>query len=449
MHSFDSRAERTLELAIDYVRNRLAQEPIPLDHSATLAELLVAAPGLIGEDPVDPEIVFEQYESVIAKAVISADSERFLSFIPSAPTKASCLFDMVVSASALNGTSWLESAGAIYAENQALRVIADQAGFGPDAGGCFVSGGSAGNLSALTVARDVARARRGDRARMRILASAEAHSSIKNTASILDCDIVPVPIWHGRLEGDALRAAAAADSDPDTICAVVATAGTTNAGIIDDLAGAAEVAHRYGWWFHVDAAYGGAGLFAPSVRHRFTGIEQADSMIVDPHKWLFSPLDCAALIYAHPNKAKAVHTQDASYLDSIRVNDAEWNPTDFAYHLSRRARGLATWFSMAVYGLAAYRDAVESSLKTAAQIADRIENSPHLDLICRPDLSIVMFRRRGWSEAEYQDWSMRQLEAGTAFAMPSQWEGEPMMRFAIVNPRTTLAMLDEILDTLG
>ena len=114
----------------------------------------------------------------------------------------------------------------------------------------------------------------------------------------------------------------------------------------------------------------GAALFAPSVRDKFAGFERADSFIVDPHKWLFAPFDCAALLYRQPNLAKAVHTQDASYLDVLHSeNPEEWNPSDYAYHLTRRARGLPLWFSMAVYGLDAYRDAVEAGLAIAQSAA--------------------------------------------------------------------------------
>src|SRR6202035_3906382 len=116
---------------------------------------------------------------------------------------------------------------------------------------------------------------------------------------------------------------------------------TTNAGIIDELAGVGAVADARQLWLHVDGAYGGAALFTPSARGRFAGIERADSFVVDPHKWLFAPFDCAALIYRHPNLARAVHTQDASYLDVLHTDAPdEWNPSDYAYHLTRRARGL-------------------------------------------------------------------------------------------------------------
>ena len=145
-----------------------------------------------------------------------------------------------------------------------------------------------------------------------------------------------------------------ARTDPgvlDDVVAVVCTSGTTNAGIIDDLDGVGALAEERGWWFHVDGAYGGAGVLVPSLKPKYAGIERADSFIVDPHKWMFTPFDCCALIYKRPELARRTHTQDASYLDVIRDQGGEWNPTDYAYHLTRRARGLPLWFSLAVNGV--------------------------------------------------------------------------------------------------
>ena len=232
---------------------------------------------------------------------------------------------------------------------------------------------------------------------------------------------------------------------------MVATAGTTNAGIVDDLDGVADVAEEHALWFHIDGAYGGAAaLFAPSVRERFAGFGRADSFIVDPHKWLFAPFDCAALIYRRPNLAKAVHTQDAQYLEVLHTeNPEEWNPSDYAYHLTRRARGLPLWFSMAVNGLDAYRDAVEAGLTIALRAADRITASPHAELVREPGLSIVLFRRPGWDKADYEAWSARLLHDQIAFVTPTTWEGETVARFAFLHPDTTVEMIDEILDSMA
>jgi glutamate/tyrosine decarboxylase-like PLP-dependent enzyme len=358
------------------------------------------------------------------------------------------LFDMVVSASSLSGISWLEAAGAVYAENQALRFLADAAGLPAGAGGCFVSGGSAANLSALVVARETARRERPAVPKWRFAVGDQSHSSITNTARILDVDLLPVPSGPDeRLTGDALRRALDADGDPASVCAVVATAGTTNAGIVDDLASIGPVCDDLGAWIHVDGAYGAAALLAPSARSRFDGIERADSLVVDPHKWLFAPFDCAALLYREPARAKAVHAQDASYLDVIHEDESEWNPTDYAYHLTRRARGLPLWFSLAVHGTDAYRDAIETVLATTRSVAARIRELPHLELVRDPDLSIVLFRRLGWSPDDYAEWSRRLLDDQIAFVTPTRWHGETVARFALLHPDTTIDVIEEILAT--
>ncbi len=190
----------------------------------------------------------------------------------------------------------------------------------------------------------------------------------------------------------------------------------------------------------------GAALLASSVRHKFDGIEAANSLVIDPHKWLFAPFDCAALLYRDPDLARAVHTQDASYLDVIH-DDREWNPSDYAYQLTRRARGLPLWFSLAVHGSDAYGAAIERVLETARAAAARITTLPHLRLVRAPELSIVLFTRDGWSRADYDAWSARLLEQQIAFVTPSSWYGEPVARLAFLNPETTLDIVDEILAT--
>ena len=442
------------ELVFDYCRRRLALDPVPLDYGGNAAPSPAVLDGLIGPKPTDPEAVLSVFARELAPAIVSADSPRFLSFIPAVPTKASLLFDMIVSCSSLQGTSWLEAAGAVLAENQALRVLADLAGMPGSAGGCFVSGGSMGNLSALLVARDTGARRSGTTGPPRIAVSDEAHSSVAKALHVIGAEAFLVPHEDHRLTGAALERALSEADDPSVV-GVVATAGTTNAGIVDDLAGVAEVAGRRGLWFHVDAAYGGAALFAPSARGRFAGIEHADSMVVDPHKWLYAPFDCAALLYRNPALARAVHSQKAEYLEAFHdpagtgSPTGPFNPSDYAFHLTRRARGLPLWFSLAVYGTDAYRDAIEQVLANTRAAARLIEASPHTELVREPELSIVLFRRPGWDRARYDAWSAELLADQIGFVVPTSWEGEPVGRFAFLHPHTTIEMVDEILDTLA
>jgi aromatic-L-amino-acid/L-tryptophan decarboxylase len=450
MHSVDATTERMIRSVLAYAENRLRLDPVPLDEGARDPAVLdVVTGGLLGDDGHDPDQVLGAWASMLAPAVISADSPRFLGFIPAAPTKASLLFDMLVSCASIQGISWLEAAGAIHAENQVLRLIADRAGLPESAGGCFVSGGSAGNLSALVVAREVAKRKAQTGRRWRVAVGADAHSSIVNTMRILELDPLTVHTDDHRVTGAALRAAIESDGDPSSIAAVVATSGTTNAGIIDDLAGVSAVARELGAWFHVDGAYGGAGLFAPSVRAKYDGIEHADSFVVDPHKWLFAPFDCAALLYRDPSIARSVHKQDASYLDVIHSAPGEWNPTDYAYHLTRRARGLPLWFSLAVHGVRAYTEAIETAIQLARQAAAEIESRDYLELIREPELGVVLFRRLGWSPDQYAKWADRLLHDQVAFIPPTAWEGETIARFAFLHPQTPMDLVREILDRMA
>ncbi|MEO6821647.1 MAG: pyridoxal-dependent decarboxylase, partial [Candidatus Nanopelagicales bacterium] len=246
-------------VVLKYVRERVALPEAPLDLPGDTAQITALLDGLVTTTGTDPATIMRLYEDHLSKTVLSADSPRFFAFIPAAPTKAALLFDMVVSASSLQGISWLEAAGAVAAENQVLRWIADAAGLPESAGGTFVSGGSAGNLSALVVARDEGRHRlvrnHGEAARakrLRIAVSDQVHSSVRNTFHILDVDPFVIDMHEHRLTGQALRAALDNDPEPETIVAVVATSGTTNAGIVDDLRGVGEAAHDLGLWFHVD-----------------------------------------------------------------------------------------------------------------------------------------------------------------------------------------------------
>jgi len=450
MHQVDQTTDQMVRSVLAYAENRLRMDPVPLDRGTRSAtELYGLLDGVIRDQGRAPDEVLGIYSSVIAPSIISADSPRFLGFIPAAPTKASLLFDMLISCASIQGISWLEASGAIAAENTVLRLIADEAGLPESAGGCFVSGGSAGNLSALAVARETAKHRAGPAAegrRWRVVVGSDAHSSIVNTLKLLEMDALVVDTPDHRVTAAAVAAALDAAGDVSDVAAVVCTSGTTNAGIVDDLAGVGAIARERGWWFHVDGAYGGSGIFARSVRDKYAGLELADSFILDPHKWLFTPFDCCALIYREPELARATHTQDASYLDVIHTSDGEWNPTDYAYHLTRRARGLPLWFSLAVNGVDAYRGAIEVALQLARDTAEQIKASDHLELIREPDLGVVLFRRVGWEAADYDAWAQALHDDQVAFIPPSKWEGETIGRFAFLHPHTPPELVQEVLD---
>jgi glutamate/tyrosine decarboxylase-like PLP-dependent enzyme len=448
IHAFNSEVESLAKEILAYSLLRLKDDP-PLDGPRTAEDLFQEVGNTITAKGLGGHEALEVFTNVLAKACISTDHPRNLAFIPSAPTEYSNLFDLVVGASSLYGGSWQEGAGAVFAENQALRWIADLAGLPQSAGGVFVQGGTIGNLSALVVARAAARKKYPETSRWAIACSAEAHSSIASAAQIMDVELLKIePGADRKMHGDALGAAIDQlhSTTQTRVFAVVATGGTTNLGIIDDLATIAEVTHARDIWFHVDGAYGLAALCAPSVRAKFNGVEKADSLIVDPHKWLFAPFDACALIYRNPDLAKEVHTQHASYLETL--HDDTWSPADYAIHLTRRVRGLPFWFSLAAHGTDAYTVAMEETLTVARDAAELVRQHPNLDLIHEPELSIVAFTREGWAASDYQKWSDKLLDDQIGFIPPSSDKGQSILRFAIVNPWTKITDISMILDTL-
>ena len=448
MHEFTPAVEELAAEILKYSLERLKDDP-PLDGPRSAEDLFnevgntITAKGLGGHEAL------AVFTNVLAKACISTDHPRNLAFIPSAPSEYANLFDLVVGASALYGGSWQEGAGAVFAENQAIQWLIDLAGLPESAGGVFVQGGTIGNLSALVVARAEARKKHGNPERWVIDCSEEAHSSIVSAANVMDVDVLKVAVdKDGRLQGSTV--AEAIDqlhlNSKNRVFAVVATSGTTNLGIIDDLKGISTAAHDRDIWFHVDGAYGLAALCAPSVRSMFDGVEEADSFIVDPHKWLFAPFDACALVYRNPDLAKQAHSQHASYLDTLK--DDNWSPSDYAIHLTRRTRGLPFWFSLAAYGTDAYTEAMEQTLTVAKQAADLVRNHPNLQLLFEPELSIVAFTRNGWSASDYQQWSDQLLADQIGFIPPSSHHGQPILRFAIVNPWTKISDISMILERL-
>jgi glutamate/tyrosine decarboxylase-like PLP-dependent enzyme len=452
MHEVNEDSIKLREEVFAYARKRLEYDPAPLDGPQSPAWLKENAGQTISESGIGGHKALEIFSEILAPATISTDHPNYLSFIPSAPTEASKLFDLIVSASAIYGGSWMEGAGAVYAENEVLAWLASEVGLPETAGGVFVQGGTLGNLSALVAARHSAAKKRTEAGiaqptKWKFICSAEAHSSLKSAAAVMDVEIIKAQVdANGHLRGDSV--AAALSEAGDGVFAIVATAGTTNFGIVDKLDEIAAVANENKIWFHVDGAYGLAGILSPESRHLFAGVEKADSFIVDPHKWLFAPFDACALIYREPKLGHDAHTQHGEYLDTL-TDSGDWNPSDYAYNLTRRPRGLPLWFSLATHGVAAYREGVRKNISLARQIADEIKRRPDLELVREPELSVVVFTKQGWDLAKYDAWSAKLLARGEAFVVPSSHLGKPNARFAIVNPRTDLNALIAILDSMN
>jgi len=456
MHKIDIELiEMTMDV-MKYAIDRISHTKQKVGKPQKAEELKALVGETVTPKGIGGEYAFNLWKQHLAKANVPVDHPRNLAFVPAAPTRAAIMFDLVTSASSIHGAYWMEGAGGIFCENEAMEWIVSLTGLPKGAFGVFTSGGTAANLSAIVTARE--HWREDDtykREKGLIITSIGAHSSIKAMAKVADVDILLVDSEE-KLTGKDLRKTI--DNlnfhQRKRLFAVVATGGTTNAGIIDDLEGIAEVCDTEKIWFHVDAAYGGGALVADSVRHLFNGIERADSITIDPHKWMFSPYDCGAVIYRRPEFAKKAHSQQGSYLDIFKDEGAHgFNPTDYQIQLTRRVRGLPLWFSLATHGTDRYKEAVERGIELAQIAGKMIEENPNVELVREPSLSCVLFRRKGWQPEEYTQWTYENHDKGFALVTPTKWKRgdvfETVSRFCFINPDTTEEDIKMILDTMA
>ncbi len=458
MHALDI---ETVEMTFDimkYAINRISNTEPELGHPKKETDLMEMVGETITKEGIGGEEAFELFRDVLAKATVPVDHPRHLAFVPAAPTRAAILFDLVTSAASVHGAYWMTGAGGIFCENQAMKWLVSLTGLPENAFGVFTSGGTAANLSAMITAREYWREQNEENKAYKglIITSSGAHSSIKSMASVIDADIILVDDDdEDKLTGEWLQKKInqLSFTDRKRLFAVVATGGTTNAGIIDNLETVADVCEKEKLWFHVDAAYGGGALAAPSVRHLFNGIERADSITIDPHKWLFSPYDCGAIIYKNIELAKNAHSQKGAYLDIFKDEGAQgFNPADYQIQLTRRLRGLPLWFSLAMHGTEKYAQAIERGLELAQIAAEKIKASDYLELIREPGLSCVLFKRKGWQPDDYIDWTYTNHQAGFALVTPTKWtkngHSETAARFCFINPDTNEKDIEEILATM-
>lgn len=457
MHNVDiDLVEMSLDV-IKYAIGRISERDPVLGFPKSAEELEELVGETITPKGIGGEKAFALFRDVLVKASVPIDHPRHLAFVPASPTRAAVMFDLVTSATSVHGAFWLEGAGCIFAENQAMEWLVSLTGMPEGAFGVFTSGGTEANLSAIVSAREHWRSLDKSREVQRgiIITSNGAHSSIAAMAKVIDADVIFVET-EDRLEGVHVREAIAKMTPDDRArtFAVIATGGTTNAGIIDDLEGISAVCGDERLWFHVDAAYGGAALAVRSVRHLFNGIEHADSVTIDPHKWLFSPYDCGAIIYRDPELAKNAHSQEGSYLDIFSDPAASgFNPSDYQIQLTRRVRGLPLWFSLATHGTVRYEQAIERGIELARIAGRLIDDRGYTELVRDPSLSCVLFRRIGWTSDEYRSWTYENHRSGYALVAPTKRRNslgsETIARLCFINPDTTEDDISGILDTMA
>lgn len=465
MHRYDAETDRLARAIIDEALARVRLDPPPLDGPRSSAELSRVAGRTITEEGIGGDEALRVFRDVLAPACISVDHPRFLAFVPAAPTEASILFDLLVGASSLFGGTWLESAGAVHAENEALAFLVRESGMPESSGGVFVQGATIGNMSALVAARHRARTTRSEiPARWAIVTGEETHSSVASSAAVMDVDVIVVPSVDRRLRADRAteHLATLEPETTDGIFAVVATSGSTNLGLLDDLDGLADLAESLGAWFHVDGAYGLPGILDPRVADRYDGLDLADSIIVDPHKWLGAPVGVAATFVRDRSILHRAFTQGpADYLegsfaapDDVQTSlDHMGVPYDnFGVELSAPARGVQVWSILREEGIEGVAARVAADNDAAGRVARFADDHPRLESLTDPELSIACIRYRvpGVDDLDaLNEAILRRLVRTTRF-LPSATvvDGAYAIRPCFINVRRADADVDAFLETV-
>jgi len=385
-------------------------------------------------------------------------SPRFFGYVLGSGEPVAAVGDLLASVLNQNVTAWRSAPAAVTIERVVVRWLAESLGCSGFVGS-LTGGGSSANLMALAMARE-AREQSGDpgaRPQGVVYASSEVHMSIPKAVGLLGLGhhaLRTVPVDEAfRMQVDALERAVLADvAAGRRPIAVVASAGTVNTGAVDPLHAIAAVAHRHGLWVHVDGAYG--ALAALAVPEAFAGMELADSISLDAHKWLYQPLDCGCLLYRDASAARSAFSHTGDYTRSLLEDPVErFSFFEESLELSRRFRALKIWLSLRYHGLNAFRDSIRTDLQLARRLAAAIDARPELERLAPVSLSAVCFRHRGHGEradAEVdrfnQDLLLRVIRRGRVYLSNATLRGRFALRACILNHRSSPADVDAVVD---
>lgn len=424
----------------------LAGAPIPPQEArASVWERLSEPLPRGGRDPVE---VFERAFRDVLAAAAPTGHPRFFGFIPSPSNFVAVLADALAAGFNPFLGNFMEAPGPHVLEEVTLGWFQEACGLPASAGGLFTSGGSMANLTGLAAAREA-------RGPGRVYVSDQTHGSVAKAVRLLGLGepVVVASDDRFQLRVDALREALSADRDRPRM-AVVATAGTTNTGAVDPLPAVAELCAAEGVWLHVDGAYGGAAVFAGGSADRVAGIERADSLSLDPHKWLFTPYECGCALVRERGHLRRAFDARADYLSDVRGDDdAQVDFQDVGFQLTRSFRALKVWATFQVFGAEAIAAAIEKGVANAERMGRWLEARPGWALAAPPSLGIVAFRFTDGSSEDALDalnaGLVRRLEAtGRAFVSSTVLRGRRWLRACPISPRTTAADLDETLEAL-
>jgi glutamate/tyrosine decarboxylase-like PLP-dependent enzyme len=409
------------------------------------------------EEGRDPEEVIQQVLEGVLPYAGRIDHPRFFAFIPSSPTWPSFLGEMLATGFNVFQGTWLESAGPSQLELVVMDWFRDWLGLPKEGGGLLTSGGSAANLGALVTAREWA----GNPDRPILYLSDQGHSSLDRAARIIGipaADVRRIPTDDNfRMDVSALRRRVeedrAAGLHPLCVCG---NGGATNTGAIDPLAALAEVGRKEDLWFHVDGAYGGFAVLAPGERDAFAGIEAADSVTLDPHKWLFQPYETGCLMVRDTRLLEKAFRILPEYLQDTALGQEHVNFADRGIQLTRGFRALKVWMSIQTLGLRAFREAVQTGIDHARAAENHIRSSAYLEMLGPASLGIVCFRFRdrdlpiGPEVLEKLNLAIQEEIVGSGKAMMSstRLRGVFSLRLSILNYRSTWEDVRDTLETV-
>jgi aromatic-L-amino-acid/L-tryptophan decarboxylase len=408
------------------------------------------------EGSTDPHEVLDDALARVLPLAARVDHPRFLAYIPSAPTWPSVVADFLAAGFNVFQGTWQGGSAPTQVELQVLEWFRGWIGMPEGSSGLFTSGGSAANALAVAAARERARKRAGERAggvgtaepfRPSLYLSDQGHNSLVRAARAAGFEpggIRVLPTGAGlRLDPDAVARAVEADRARGwTPVLVAANAGATNTGIVDPLEALGRRCRDLGIHFHVDAAYGGFAVLDPRGAALLEGMERADSVTLDPHKWLFQPFECGSLLVRDPSLLTDTFRERADYLRDTELGAEEVNMGERGIQLTRSFRALKVWMSVRTFGMARIREAVGRSFDLAQGAEARIRSSPHFEVVTPAALGIVT-----WSAAtEALNRRIREhlAEAGVAFLSSTRIEGRHALRFSFLNPATTPADVEAI-----
>ena len=422
-----------------------------VDHQATLptqrvgtkgdpAVLMKALSEPVPEQGMEFEAVLDQVERDVLANTMHVNHPRFFAYVPGPGNFVGAMADALISGYNVFAGTWISGSGPAAVELTVLEWLREMCGLPASAGGVFVSGGTMANLTALAVARHVKI--RGRLEDATVYFSDQAHSSLEKALRVIGLPAenqrrVPSDSGFRLPTGELARQIELDRSAGKHPFCVIASAGTTNTGAIDPLPELSALCREQGLWLHVDGAYGAAAIIAERGRELLAGLELADSLSLDPHKWMFQPYELGCVLVRDRDHLRETFRILPEYLKDTQLHSDEFNFTDYGIQLSRNFRALKLWMSIKVFGLAAFRAAIERGFVLAEFTEACLRGMPGWEIVTPAQMGIVCFRYSALDDAAHLSLVQTLLEDGFALITSTILRGQTVLRTCTINPRTT------------